>query len=182
MVQHCTWRIDLLAKTPLGDWGLFYLGCHRSELSIIFFYGHCRKYLKATGLLVKYLTFFFCLFFNFAWDLWLALTTYVMNVYFCGCFQEKSTAFDFWMPIERGHQLFGPHLKSERLAVALCPFCGSVDGWLCLPCLDGSQHGVSGSCNNHAQRSSEPRIITSCPCFLVLSYNYPIWFGLLYIN
>lgn len=59
------------------------------------------------------------------------------------CCQEKSTAFDFWMPIERRHQLlaFGPHLKGEmfyvglvwlayadRRDVSVCPFLTVASG------------------------------------------------------
>lgn len=55
----------------------------------------------------------------------------------CFCCQEKSTAFDFWMPIERRHQLpaFSSHLKGEmfytglvllecadRHDISVCPF------------------------------------------------------------
>lgn len=66
------------------------------------------------------------------------------EVHFYSCFQEKSTAFDFWLPIERGHQLlaFGSYLKDEMYYVALCPLCGLVDRRLCLPFPDSSQRGV----------------------------------------
>lgn len=47
--------------------------------------------------------------------------TYVVNGHLGSCFREKSTAFDFRMPIGRGHQLlvFGSHLKAEMFYVAL---------------------------------------------------------------
>jgi len=34
------------------------------------------------------------------------------------CSLEKSTVFDLWMPIERGHLLFVSNLKAEMLNVA----------------------------------------------------------------
>lgn len=58
-----------------------------------------------------------------------------MFVRFCGRCQEKSTAFDFWMPIERRHQLpaFGSHLKAETFQVGLVSLAcaGRPDASVC---------------------------------------------------
>lgn len=140
---------------------MFYLGCHRSELSL-FSYRYSCKWLRAVSLLVH----LFSIIVITLHEAWLTWKTYVVNVHFCSCFQEKATEFDFWMPIEKGHQLFVLYLKAEMLNVALCPFCGRVDRRLCLPFHDRGQQGIWGVVIAMLWllfRSSQPKIITARP-------------------
>lgn len=126
---------------------MFYLGCHRSEMSL--FYRYSCKYLRVVSLLVKLVL--CCLF--FAWGFWRMCKTFAVNVHLRSCFQEKSKVFDFWMPIVMGHQLLCLYLKAEMFHVALCPDCWP-GGQTTLSALSWQwPAGCLGSCNNHALTS-----------------------------
>lgn len=98
------------------------------------------KYIKKKYIYTEYIFFSFCLVLVCCTRLWLTGEISVVKVHFCSCFQEKSTAFGFWMPIGRGHQLlvFSFYLKAEMFYVArpaawrtddsVCPFLTVASG------------------------------------------------------
>lgn len=107
----------------------------RSELWLFFHYG-CKKTRKKICLMIVLLLnpFTYCFFSVCSCSLNeppIATSRphvrRVRSMFVRFCCREKSTAFDFWMPIERRHQLpaFGSHLKGEMFYVGLVlPACG----------------------------------------------------------
>ena len=119
---------------------MFYLGCHRSELSL-FFYRY-SKYIRAVSLLVIYIFLCFVLYVR-------PLLTNVKDIrrecHFSAAASKKSQhRLTFGCQLQEDTNYSGSYLKAEMSFVASCPFIGPVDRRLCLPSPDCGQQGVWG--------------------------------------